>query len=163
MLRYALIYVLLLGALFALETTPGGQEFTTSSWTEFLARGSAFLMQRIDPRVVAEGSLIKNMETGYSVAILAGCNGVEASIILAAAIIPFPCSVGSKLLGIVGGVAAIQAANLLRIVTLFYLGEWSDSAFMVAHLYIWPALIILDALIIFLLWMRWQASRIRTA
>lgn len=163
MLRYALIYVLLMGALFALETTPAAQSLTVTSWTGFLARVSALLMQLIDPRIVADGFQIRNVETGYAVAIRAGCNGVEASMVLAAAILAFPGAWSLKLLGIVGGVAAIQVANLIRIVTLFYIGEWSDSALMVAHLYVWPSLIILDALVIFLLWMRWQASCVRAA
>lgn len=163
MLRYALIYVFTLGAMFTLETTPAVQNLTVTSWTGLLAQVSVYLMHLIDARVVAVGFQIKSMDSGYSVAIRAGCNGVEASMVLAAAILAFPSAWGSKLLGIVSGVIVIQAANLLRIVTLFYIGQWGNSALTVAHLYIWPSLIILDVLIIFLMWIRWQAKHTRLA
>ena len=49
---------------------------------------------------------------------------------------------------------AIQALNLVRIVSLFYLGQWNFQWFEWAHLYVWQALIMLDALIVWLLWIR---------
>ena len=59
-----------------------------------------------------------------------------------------------KLIGIGSGFLAIQGMNLLRIITLFYLGQWNKTAFDWAHLYIWQALIMLDVLIVFLIWLR---------
>jgi hypothetical protein len=39
-------------------------------------------------------------------------------------------------------------------VSLFYIGQWSLKVFEWAHLYLWQALIMLDALIVWLLWLR---------
>jgi exosortase H (IPTLxxWG-CTERM-specific) len=88
------------------------------------------------------------------VTILAGCNGIEAMIVLLAAIVAFPAPWKHKLIGLIVGVAAIQVLNLVRIVSLFYLGQWSPTAFEWAHLYVWQVLIMLDALIVFLVWLR---------
>ena len=52
------------------------------------------------------------------------------------------------------GVFAVQVLNLARIVSLFYLGQWNPAWFEWAHLYVWQALIMLDALVVWLLWMR---------
>lgn len=134
MRRYALIYLLVLATFFALETTPWAQDFTVGTWTRFLADVSGGLMHWFDDRVVVQGSNLRNGQTGYAVSIKAGCNGVEAAMILA---------------------AAIQVLNIIRIISLYYLGEWSVKALNIAHLYVWPGLIILDALIIFLIWMHW--------
>ncbi|MES9926857.1 MAG: exosortase H, partial [Candidatus Thiodiazotropha sp. 6PDIVS] len=60
-----------------------------------------------------------------------------------------------KLIGIGVGILAIQSLNLLRVITLFYLGQWSHTAFEWAHLYIWQSLIILDVLVVFLIWLRY--------
>jgi exosortase/archaeosortase family protein len=49
---------------------------------------------------------------------------------------------------------AIQVLNLARIVSLFYLGQWDMKWFEWAHLYLWQALIMLDALIVWMLWIR---------
>jgi len=53
----------------------------------------------------------------------------------------------------------VQAVNLLRIVSLFFLGQWNFQVFEFAHLYMWQALIMLDVLIVWLLWMRYVAKR----
>jgi exosortase H (IPTLxxWG-CTERM-specific) len=146
---------LILGALFGLETTPWAQAFTVGTWTQFLADFSGGLMQIVDPTVMVQGSDIRNSQTGYAVSIKSGCNGVEAAMILAAAMLAYPAPWLKKLSGMVIGVLAIQILNIVRIISLYYLGAWSQKALDIAHLYIWPGLIILDALVIFLLWIHW--------
>lgn len=42
--------------------------------------------------------------------------------------------------------------NLLRVVSLYYLGQWNMAVFEFAHLYVWQALIMLDVLAVWLLW-----------
>ena len=155
MKKYALIYFVILGAMFGLETTPWAQSFTVGTWTQFLADFSGGMMQLFDPTVVVQGSDIRNSQTGYAVSIKAGCNGVEAAMILAAAILAYPAPWLKKLTGMVIGVLAIQILNVVRIISLYYLGAWSQRALDIAHLYVWPGLIILDALVIFLLWIHW--------
>ena len=155
MKSYALIYFLVLALLFGIETTPWAQSFTVGTWTQFLADFSGGLMQMFDDRVVVQGSDIRNGQTGYAVSIRSGCNGVEAAMILAAAILAYPAPWLKKLTGMVIGVLAIQVLNVVRIISLYYLGSWSQKALDIAHLYVWPGLIILDALVIFLLWIHW--------
>lgn len=154
--RYALLYFVLLGGMFLVETLPWAQSFTVGTWTQFLADFSGGLMQWFDDKVVVQGSDIRNAQTGYGVSIKAGCNGVEAAMILAAAILAYSAPWLRKLVGMLLGVVAIQVLNVLRIISLYYLGEWSEKALNIAHLYVWPGLIILDALIIFLIWIHWQ-------
>lgn len=48
----------------------------------------------------------------------------------------------------------MELLNIVRIISLFYLGQWNQDVFEWAHLYIWQALIMLDVLIVFLLWLR---------
>jgi exosortase/archaeosortase family protein len=57
--------------------------------------------------------------------------------------------------GIGVGFAAIQVLNLVRIISLFYLGQWNRVWFDWFHLYLWQALIVLDALVAFLVWLRY--------
>ena len=53
----------------------------------------------------------------------------------------------------------MQAVNLIRVVSLFFLGQWNYQVFEFAHLYMWQALIMLDVLVVWLLWMRFVAKR----
>ena len=60
---------------------------------------------------------------------------------------------------VAAGIAAVQAANVLRVVSLYYLGQWNLAVFEFAHLYLWQALIMLDVLVVWLLWIRVVARR----
>ena len=124
---------------------------------------SATVMTLFDGDVISYGRVLQSKATGFGVSIEAGCNGVEAAIILIAGMLAFPANGKLKVTGIAIGVAAIQAANLLRVITLYYLGKWNMDVFEFAHLYLWQALIMLDVLIVWLLWMRAVARRRESA
>ena len=84
---------------------------------------------------------------------------MEATIVLVAAMLAMPAPWKLRLIGIGIGFIAIQSMNLLRIISLFYLGQWNKTAFDWAHLYIWQALIMLDVLIVFLIWLRYLPAQ----
>ena len=60
----------------------------------------------------------------------------------------------ARLLGLAAGIVAVQGLNVVRVISLFYLGQWNRDVFEWAHLYVWQALIMLDVLIVWLLWVR---------
>ena len=83
-----------------------------------------------------------------------GCNGANAVILLWAAILAYPAGHRRKMLGLGAGLAAILPLNLVRLITLFYLGQYHPAIFDFAHLYLWEMLIIIDAIAVFALWAR---------
>ncbi len=83
---------------------------------------------------------------------------LEAAIILIAGMGAFPSTWKHKLLGMAVGIAAVQVVNLVRIISLYYLGKWNMTVFEFAHLYLWQALIMLDVLVVWMLWIRWVAK-----
>jgi exosortase H (IPTLxxWG-CTERM-specific) len=66
----------------------------------------------------------------------------------------FPAPWKNRLIGLAAGVVAVQALNVVRVISLFYLGQWNLAVFEFAHLYVWQALIMLDVLIVWLIWVR---------
>lgn len=154
MTRFCILFIAILLALLALELTPPVQSVIVLPWTEALARISAALVTVLDPRVAASGKILQSTANGFAVSIEAGCNGIEAAIVLNAAMLAFPAPWKHRALGILVGLVAVQALNVLRVISLFYLGQWSPSAFEWAHLYLWQALIMLDVLVVWLVWMR---------
>ena len=154
MARFAAVFVLLLAASFAAELTPPVQAALVIPWTEGLARLSAGLVTIFDPNVAAAGRILQSTRNGFAVSIEAGCNGVEAALILICAMVAFPAPWKHRLVGIAIGLAAVQALNVVRVVSLFYLGQWNERAFEWAHLYLWQALVMLDVLIVWLIWIR---------
>jgi exosortase H (IPTLxxWG-CTERM-specific) len=154
MARFALVFVAALAVLFAAELTAPVQRAAVLPWTAAIASASAGLVTIFDPQVVATGKVLRSTATGFGVSIEAGCNGVEAALILIAAMLAYPAPWRHRMLGIVAGLAAVQALNIVRVVSLFYIGQWSYTAFEWSHLYLWQALIMLDVLVVWLLWIR---------
>ena len=154
MIRFFVLFTLLLLGLFTLELLEPVEKYVILPFTSIIADVSVWIVQLFDDNVEAFRNVIRNSTTGFGVRIERGCNGVEAVIILFAAIFAFPAPLKNKLLGFVIGFFAIQLLNLVRIVSLFYLGQWNQVAFEWFHLYLWQALIILDALVVWLVWLR---------
>lgn len=157
MSRFFFTFLALLVVLFVLQLSPWGQSAFVLPFTAMIADLSASLLQLWDPQVMAQGKVIWDPASGFAVSIEAGCNGVEAGIILISAMLAYPAPWSAKLVGILVGNLTVQTLNLVRIISLFYLGQWSETAFEWAHLYIWQALIMLDVLVVFLIWLRWIA------
>lgn len=155
MLRFLTLFVVIVVALFAAELTPPAQHALVVPWTEVVARLSAALITPFDSHVLAYGRVLQSTADGFAVSIEAGCNGVEACLLLVAAMLAFPAPWMRKVVGIAGGVLAVQLLNLVRVVSLFYLGQWNRSAFEWAHLYVWQTLIMVDVLVVWLIWLRW--------
>lgn len=159
MYRFLGIFLLVLLALFLAELTPPVQRLVVVPWTGLLASTSAFLIRLVDPAVLSHGNVLQDMRSGIGIAVEAGCNGVEACIMLAAALCAYPAAWRLRVAGLLAGCVAIQSLNLVRIVSLYYLAQWSTPAFEFAHLYLWQALIMLDVLVVWLVWLRWVARR----
>ena len=153
MRRFAILFVVTLLALFTLELTPPGQA-VVQPWTAFVAESSSAFIRLFDGDARAQGNMVYSSRTGFAMVIVAGCNGVEAMLVLLAGILAYPAPWRSKLVGLAIGAVAIQALNLVRIVSLFYLGQWDMKWFEWAHLYVWQGLIMLDALLVWMLWIR---------
>jgi exosortase H (IPTLxxWG-CTERM-specific) len=163
MTKFFIIFITILVVLFAAELTPFVQNGFVLPFTSSIARLCGLLMRLLDDQVYTQGKMIFNAKTGFGVSIEAGCNGVEAGIVLIAAIMAFPAAWMHKIMGMIVGLTTVQLLNMVRIITLFYIGQWDKTAFEWAHLYIWQALIMLDVLVVMLLWLRWLPNPQRTA
>lgn len=159
MKKFLILFFTLLVALFVAELTPPVQQWVVVPFTALLAKISIFIIRFFDTDAMAHGVIIYNVVNQFAVSIEAGCNGIEASIILFSAIMTFPRSWKARLLGVVIGLLALHSVNIVRIISLFYLGQWNMTVFEWAHLYVWQALIMLDVFIVFLLWLRFAPEQ----
>jgi exosortase H (IPTLxxWG-CTERM-specific) len=155
MLRFMLLFVLCLIVLFVAELLQPVDRYVIVPFTSAIAKVCVWIVGVFDPHAIAYGKVLQSTSGDFAISIERGCNGVEAIIILVSAILAFPAPWKYRLAGIGIGFVAIQAVNLVRIISLFYLGQWNRLWFDWFHLYLWQALIVLDALVVFLLWLRW--------
>ena len=154
MIRFFILFLVIQAVLFGSELTAPAQQYFVVPWTNMLATISAGLVASFDPHVLVTGKIVQSTTNGFAVSIEAGCNGVEATIVLVAAMLAFPAPWKNKINGLLIGIIAVQGLNVVRIISLFYLGQWNYEVFEWAHLYVWQALIMLDVLIVWLLWVR---------
>ena len=154
MIRFFVLFTILLVGLFTLEILQPAEKYVIIPFTSFIADISVWIVQFFDDNVEAYRNVIRNATTGFGVRIERGCNGVEAVIILVSALLAFPAPLALRIKGILFGSAAVLGLNLVRIISLFYLGLWNRQIFEWFHLYVWPILIVLDALVVFLVWTR---------
>ncbi|HXH04675.1 MAG TPA: exosortase H [Candidatus Competibacteraceae bacterium] len=95
---------------------------------------------------------------GFAVQVLDMCNGVEATLVLWSAMLAFPAPWRYKLKGLALGTTTVHALNILRIISLLYLGAYDAELFHWFHWYLWDAVIMLDILVVFLAWLRWAPA-----
>ena len=159
MAKFLLIFCSVLAVLFAIEMLNPVQEAVIHPFTAVLADVSTAVILPFDDTVIAQGRILRDATTGFAVSIEAGCNGVEAAIVLIAGIVAFPASIQHKVIAILAGFLFVQALNIVRIISLFYLGQWNYTVFEWFHLYLWPVLIMLDVLVVFAIYLQWLGKR----
>lgn len=139
---------------FAIEVLPWVDQQIITPLIHAIAWVSGGLITTFGGAAKVIGNVLMHPSSGFAVAIANGCSGLETVILFVAAVCAFPAPWRYKLAGMGLGTLAIMALNLLRVISLYYLGQYSAALFQWAHLYAWDILIILDGAIMFLLWLR---------
>jgi exosortase/archaeosortase family protein len=78
-------------------------------------------------------------------------------------VLAFPSSWRAKLFGLALGFLAIQILNLVRVVTLFWIGHHRPALFSTAHTVLWQSAVVIAGVLLFLLWASRQKSPARPA
>lgn len=90
----------------------------------------------------------------FSVSVGTGCDGLVPIMIFLSAILAYPSGIRAKLIGMSLGILSLYALNIVRIVSLFYIGSRAYSLFDTMHLLVWQSLLILAAIVLWLYWAR---------
>lgn len=119
-----------------------------------LAGVSAWLIRSCGGTCLRQAAVLSNPAKSFAMEVRDGCNGINVVVLLWSAILAYPANLKWRLVGVTGGLAAIQILNLFRLISLFYLGQYNYRLFEFAHLYLWELLIIIDGMAVFSLWIR---------
>lgn len=147
---------------FAVEIVPWVDEHAVQPLTRSITGLSGALVNAFGGSVAVNRNVMAH-PNGFAIQITNGCSGLEAVILLAAAVLAYPAPWRSKAWGLVAGFGLIMGLNLLRVISLYYIGQYSRAWFDWAHLYAWDVLIIIDGLIVFLVWLRYLPTGPRRA
>ncbi|MBU8933710.1 MAG: exosortase H [candidate division Zixibacteria bacterium] len=152
LLRLYLVFgAILLGFVIALNVQ-AVHNHVVAPWTSFVTHSASLLMNIFG----ASSWVVENYlsTSSYAINVVDGCNGIYATAILISGILAYPSSWREKALGLLLGVAAIFGLNLVRVISLFYLGEHYPDVFHEAHVYVWQPIIIVWAIFVWDFWSR---------
>ena len=126
----------------------------------FTAIATGFIANIFGASTQVDGSLITS--PAFSMSIVFGCTAVVPIAIFASAVLAYPCTIKQKAMGIALGIVALFALNLVRTVSLLFIGShFSRSFFDTAHFLIWQPIMILVAIVLWLFWVE-KLARITT-
>jgi exosortase/archaeosortase family protein len=158
-LRFAVIFTVVGGALLTLYSFPyaehGIREVWFARYLAIYARLAGLVLRIFDPSVRVVGNDILGRT---SLTVAKNCDAMDVSLLLASAIVAFPAQWTRRLVGIGVGVAFLTVVNVLRIVSLYFVGVHWPTAFEPIHAEVWPLAIVALAAAVFLAWSRWAQS-----
>jgi exosortase H (IPTLxxWG-CTERM-specific) len=149
-LRFAIVFACCFLFGIGLLLTPPVQR-ADRAFSESLVKLSHGLIMVCGGHATRDAAILR-APGGFAVEMRDGCNAVNVTILLCAAVLAFPAPWKLKLLGLGAGTAIIQVVNILRFISLFYLGQYSLTWFDFAHAYLWESLIVLDTMVVFWYW-----------
>jgi exosortase H (IPTLxxWG-CTERM-specific) len=158
------IFKFLLLFLVILVVLAGGVAVVSSLYNEaprhlcfFTAESVALVAHLFDSDAVCTANQVST--EGFSIEVIGECTGLTEIIIFIAAIAAFPSTLVRKLLGIVLGTVVILATNIIRMVTLLWIGASSQYWFSICHYYTYQASMLLLVIGAFILWLHYVALR----
>ena len=154
-LRFVLVFCATALIGFAIEVLPWVDTHLVTPFIAGLAWVAGGLIQLFGGLAVVSDVVIRHPGNQFAIQIANGCSGIEAAILLAAGVMAFPATWRQRALGWAAGTTAIMGLNIVRVISLYYIGQYSMAWFDWAHLYAWDVLIMLDGVVVFFVWIRW--------
>jgi exosortase H (IPTLxxWG-CTERM-specific) len=154
-IRFLILFLSILGAGFTIVALQPVNHALVDPYTAAIARMSGFILGLLGEEAVVSGCVVSSPR--FAVTIYNGCNGLISTLVLVSGILAFPARWSAKIIGVVGGLLAIQLINLVRIVSLFYIGVFFPEYFNDAHVFVWQSLVILAGITLWIVWARFVA------
>jgi exosortase/archaeosortase family protein len=155
--RFVLTFALVSGCLLGVYYFPYSDGGSAKKWLDAYLHGYAasagLVLSWLEPHIEVTGQTIVGR---YSLRIVRTCDAMDVTILLLAAVLSWPSRWTRRLVAAAVGIGALFLVNIVRICSLYYVGVYFPSSFELAHLEIWPAIILLVALGIFFGLIGWE-------
>lgn len=150
--RFLILFLSILGASFTIIALRSVNDAVVVPYTALIARVSGAILRLFGEQATVSGCVVSSPR--FAVTIFNGCNGLITSLIFISGVLAFPARWPAKAIGVVGGLFAIQVINMVRIVSLFYIGVFFPALFNDAHTSIWQSVVILAGVGLWIAWAR---------
>ncbi|MDG0856982.1 exosortase H [Roseateles puraquae] len=163
MLRFFLVFGLFTVVAFGIEVLPWVDSQVINPMLRGITEAAAISIRLFGGQAESVHNILSHPGSLFAIRVSNGCSGIEAVILLWAAMAAYPTHWRYKMIGFGVGLVAIMVVNLARIVSLFYIGQLAPHWFDWAHLYAWEVLILLDGVLIYFGWLRFMPPPHRAA
>jgi len=148
-----------MGLFYGFIHTPEGVEDPFRPYLALIARLTGGTLRLLGYTATVDGTTVSAPE--FSVEIVRGCDAMEPMAAFIAAVLASPVPFWLKVPGILTGLTALLVINLVRIVSLFFVGLYWRSAFDTIHLDVWQAAFIVLAIAFWAVWVQWATRERR--
>lgn len=147
--RFVALFLALVALSYLLVATLG----LVDPYLGWASRSAGFALSVLGEEIVVTGNSVASPRFTYVVMI--GCGGLEPLQFLLAGILAFPAPWKRRLAGLLLSLIALQFINLVRLVSLYYVGVHQPGSFELVHLDIWQPLFLVLAALLWFQWARW--------
>ena len=152
-IRFVTIFALCVAAYYLLSGTALFRDALFPAYLRLNARITASVLRGLGQSVKADDTCV--LSPKFLLTVERGCDAIEPTILLIAAIIASPVALRPKAAGLIVGPLILAIVNVLRLVTLYLTGVYWPAAFHVMHVDVWQAIFIFLALLLWILWALW--------
>lgn len=153
LLRAGLIFVLLLGAFYAIGTSGFAQGSGRRAYLSFMASTTRSILALTEQDVTGAGVVIRAGD--FSVQVGEECDALYLIAVFIAAVAASPLPVRARITGVIVGSLVLLVINLGRVVSLCFIGIYLPSIFDIVHLDVWHTLLVVLAVACWAVWVRW--------
>ena len=149
MKAYAVFCVCLV-TFYTLLRTRVVHDFAAEPLAMALTSLGGLVLNVLSMKATASGTLLS--VEGFAARIDDVCTGIFVVAIYLSVVPAYPSQAVQKLKGFLLGASVILILNLLRVISLMYIGRYAPAFFETAHLLVWQSLIIFTALLVWIYW-----------
>lgn len=150
LVRAYITFFVCIVALYTLLRTNVAREFIGQPLAKAFASIGGFVLNLLFVKATTSGTVLA--VEGFTARVDDVCTGIFVVAIYLSAVLAYPSRAKEKLKGLLLGASAILSLNLIRVVSLMYIGRYFPTLFETAHLLVWQSLIIFFALLVWLYW-----------
>lgn len=152
-LRAVIIFGVLMGLFYAFVHTPKIEGGVFEPYLGLIASTTGAIVNLFGYETTVVSTSVSSPV--FSMEIVRGCDAIEPSAAFASAVLASPVSLWSKMPGVLVGTLILLLVNVVRLVSLFFIGVHFPKALDVMHEDIWQAAFIVLAIVLWAIWVQW--------
>ncbi len=152
-LRFITLFAILMAVFYLSTTTPFFQNDLLPIYLQLIAKLAAIALNVLGQNVTVVDTMI--LSSQFSINVVRGCDAIEPTVLFITAVLAFSTPILLKIPALIIGTVFLFFINLIRIISLFFVGIYYPKILDIMHIEVWSTLFILLAMLFFVLWLLW--------